>query len=296
VTATPVAVTESTPPRWRQDLVDGIRDTWRARDLIVQLAKRDIRIRYKEAVMGFLWALVMPVMVILSGLIIRTALSRATGGAIDRSVVLGLGLKGILWGFFSAALGTGTTTLTSGGNLVSKIYFPRAALPIATTITAGLDATIALAALALAAPWLGVRWSGALAWVPILACLLVLMTTAAVLFFSCANVFFRDVKYLVQMGLTFGIFLTPVFFEPAMLGGNAPYLMLNPLAPILEGLVLAVRDGHNLLVPLVEPGPAGPMVMWSPWYLGYSAAWAGGGLFIAAAIFRRAEFHLADFV
>ncbi|MBL8986305.1 MAG: ABC transporter permease [Gemmatimonadetes bacterium] len=296
MTATPVAVTESTPPRWRRDLVDGVRDTWRARDLIVQLAKRDIRIRYKEAVMGFLWALVMPVMVILSGLIIRTALSRATGGSIDRAVVLGLGLKGIMWGFFSAALGTGTTTLTSGGNLVSKIYFPRAALPIATTITAALDATIALTALTLAAPWLGVRWSAALLWVPILAGLLLMMTAAAVLFFSCANVFFRDVKYLVQMGLTFGIFVTPVFFEPAMLGGNAPYLMLNPLAPILEGLVLAVRDGHNLLTPLIASGADGLTAIWSPWYLGYSAAWAGGGLFLAAAIFRRAEFHLADFV
>ena len=292
-----VAVTESTPPHWRRDLLEGIREIWRARDLVVQLATRDIRIRHKEAVMGFAWAIVMPIMVVLSGVIIRTAMSRATGGTINRGVILGLGLKGLAWGFFAGAIGFGTTSLTTSGHLISKIYFPRAALPIATTMTQGFDISIALVAFTLVAPWLGATLSWSLAWVPVLLIMLAVLTLAAVLFLSCANVFFRDIKYMVQVALTFGIFLTPVFFEPEMLGpAGAQLIMLNPLSPILEGLVLAVRDGHNLLEPLATVREGVSIPIWAPRYLAYSAGWAFGGLFVAAAFFRRAEAHFADFV
>ncbi len=75
--------------------------------------------------------------------------------------------------------------------------------------------------------------------------------------FSCANLFFRDVKYITQVILSFAIFFTPVLFEPSMLGERgARLVMLNPLAPILEGLRLVIVEGHNLLVPLMVGLPA----------------------------------------
>ena len=90
-------------------------------------------------------------------------------------------------------------------------------------------------------------------WVPLLVIILITITAAAGLFLSCANLFFRDVKYIVQVLLTFGIFFTPVLFEPAMLGPTgAQVVMLNPLAPLLEGIRLAVVQGHNLPQPLLQ--------------------------------------------
>jgi ABC-type polysaccharide/polyol phosphate export permease len=118
----------------------------------------------------------------------------------------------------------------------------------------------------------------------------VCLTAGLALLLSCANVFFRDVKYIVQTLLTFGIFFTPVFYEPQMLGvTGARLVMLNPLAPLLEGLRLSLIEGHNLFEPLTAAVRSGVAVVWSPWYLAYSAVWAFGGLALSAVIFHRAE-------
>ena len=121
-------------------------------------------------------------------------------------------------------------------------------------------------------------------------------TAGSALLLSCGNLFFRDVKYIVQVLLTFGIFFTPVFFEPAMLGAvGARVVLLNPLAAILEGFRLVVVNGHSLWQPLLQAGPHGTtQLAWSPWWLAYSAAWAVGGLVASALLFHRAEAIFAE--
>jgi len=148
-----------------------------------------------------------------------------------------------------------------------------------------------------ALPFLGGQLTASLLWVPLLVLLIVLLTTGVCLFLSCANLFFRDVKYIVQVVLMFGIFVTPVFFEPAMLGGRAARLaMLNPLAPLLEGLRLALLAGHNLWQPLTLVQRGAEVVAWSPWWLAYSAVWAVGGLVVATALFHRLQYLFAEYV
>jgi ABC-type polysaccharide/polyol phosphate export permease len=97
--------------------------------------------------------------------------------------------------------------------------------------------------------------------------------------------------------LTFGIFFTPVLFDAPMLGERyAPLVMLNPLAPLLEGLRLAVVEGHNLLVPLhvVEAGRL--VELWSPWYLAWSTGLAVFGAILATTMFRRLQYLFAEWV
>jgi ABC-type polysaccharide/polyol phosphate export permease len=98
--------------------------------------------------------------------------------------------------------------------------------------------------------------------------------------------------------LTFGIFFTPVFFEPAMLGARgASIAMLNPMSPILEGLRLAITAGHNLLAPLTTTLPSGALVtVWSPVYLGYAVLITVIGLPAAALLFYRSQYAFAEFV
>jgi len=146
--------------------------------------------------------------------------------------------------------------------------------------------------------FLGVRPSPALIWVPVLALILCLLTAGASLLLSCANLFFRDVKYIVQVLLTFGIFFTPVLFDASQVGPTASKLiMLNPLSPFLEGLRLSVVEGHNLLTPLTQLGSHGQVVLaWSPWYLAYGAAWSVGGLLASALLFHRLEFVFAEYI
>jgi len=267
------------------------------RNLLRQLVIRDLRVRYKQAVLGAAWALFMPALVVLSGMLVRFAMAQMTAGSFDRTTVAALALKGLGWGFFAGAIGMATPSLAANANLVSKVYFPREMLPVATVLAQGVDTLVGSLLLLTLAPWLGVPLSTGLLWVPLLLALLFCLTTAVALLLSCANVFFRDVKYIVQVLLTFGIFFTPVFYEPAMLGPTGAHLvMLNPLAPLLEGMRLAVLDGQNLLLTLTAPSPRGDVAAWSPWYLAYSAAWALGGLLVSALAFHRVEPDLSEYV
>lgn len=284
------------PGRVWATLAEAGREIWQSRELLYQLTLRDIRIRYKQAVMGFGWAILMPVMIVGAGLIVRLVLS-TTGVTAANTGFAGMAAKGICWSFFSGAIGFGTSSLIANVNLVSKVYFPREVLPLSSIGAQGFDTLIAITALAIALPFLGVTPSLALAWLPGLGILLIALTSAAALFLSCANLFFRDVKYIVQLLLTFGIFFTPVLIEPAMLGPlGAKLIMFNPLAPILEGVRLALA-GHGLLAPIVESTAKGTaIVTWQPWYLLYSAGWAFGGLAIALLIFHRLEFIFAEYL
>lgn len=273
-------------------------DFWHYRELLGELARRDVRIRYKQAVMGFGWAVFMPVLIVLSGCLVRFAMAQTAGGSLNRLDVAGIAVKAVPWAFFVGSLNFGTISLTANINLVSKIYFPREVLPLSATLAQAFDAGIGSIALACLLPLLGARPGLALLWVPVLVVLLLLLTSATTLFSSCANLFFRDVKYIVQVLVTFGIFFTPVFFDPATLGATGSRIvMLNPLAPILEGLRLAVIHGHNLLDPLVTASATGrPIVQWTPWFLAYSAAWAILGFLGASLLFHRAEYAFAEYV
>ena len=123
-----------------------------------------------------------------------------------------------------------------------------------------------------------------------------MLTAGACLFLSCANLFFRDVKYLVQVFLTFGIFFTPVFFDAENLGSTgSQLLMLNPLAPILEGLRLAVLEQHNLFeVGYAVSAQGQSFVAWQPWFLAYAVVWAVPGTLAAWVMFHRLEYVYAE--
>lgn len=272
-------------------------EVWDHRDLLEQLALRDIKLRYKQAAMGFMWAVFMPCLIVLSGLIIRYAMARIAGQTLVAADVANIAVKGLGWAFFVGALGFATASLVGNSSLVTKIYFPREVLPLSAVAAQSFDTAIGLGTLVALLPFLGVRAHMSLLWVPALLALLVVFTTAASLFLSCANLFYRDVKYIVQIVLMFGIFFTPVFFEPSMLGTRGAHLaMLNPMTGILEGLRISIVAGQDLSRPITTlvHGVATPM--WEPWELVYSAIWAIGGLLGATAMFRRLQPLFAEFI
>lgn len=279
------------------ELVLAAREVWESRELLMQLVMRDVRVRYSQAIMGLAWAILMPLVIVLSGTMIRIAMATVSGRPIVPAVIGATAIKGVVWAFFSGALGGATASLLSNKALFTKLYFPREVLPLSAVISQAFDSAIGAAALLVALPFLGLKLTAALLWLPVLTVLLVLLTTALGFFTSCANLFFRDVKYVVSVVLTFGIFLTPVFFEPAMLGPvGGRLLMLNPLSPVIEGMRLAVIDGHNLLEALVVTNRRGQEVLsWTPWYLVYTAVWSLGGLLASLRVFRRSSVVFAEY-
>jgi lipopolysaccharide transport system permease protein len=281
------------------DLGASVRELGAARDLLYQLTRRDVVIRYKQAAIGVLWALFMPLLIVFSGLMVQVAIASVAGRTVSPASWAAIAVKAVPWAFFVGAIGFATNSLLANLTLVTKVSFPRAVLPLATVIAQAVDTAIALLALAVALPLSGaVPLTGALLWVPFLLLVLVAFTAACAMVLSCANLFFRDVKYIVQVLLTFGIFLTPVFFEPAMFGARgAPLAMVNPLAPLLEGLRLAATQGHNLLLPLVQTSATGVAItVWSPWYLLWTVGLTCVSLPVALVLFHRAQYAFAEYI
>jgi lipopolysaccharide transport system permease protein len=281
-----------------RELATILRDFWQYRELLVQLTRRDIRIRYKQAVMGFGWAVFMPVFVIGAGILVRYAMATLSHTPLRLDSIAGLAVKSLPWSFFVGSLGFAVASLTGNANLVAKIYFPREILPLSVTLAQAFDTSIGAGAVTVLLVVAGVRPAWTLLWLPLLVLFLLCFTLAVGLFVSCANLFFRDVKYIVQVLVTFGIFFTPVFFEPAMFGpSGSKLMMLNPLSPILEGFRLAIVQGHNLLNPLVVANASGLAVAaWTPWYLAYAALWSIGGLLASLVLFHRLEFVFAEYI
>ena len=244
--------------------------------------------------MGFAWAILSPVLIIAAGIVVRLAVSGMSGRPLELSELTGIVVKGLGWGFVTGAIGFATTSLTGNSQLITKVYFPRESLPLSVVLASTFDSLIGATAIGILVPLAGWRPTWAVLWVLPVALILWTLTLGGALIVSCANLFFRDVKYIVQVLITFGVFFTPVFYEPAVFGPRWVSLqMANPLTPILEGLRLSVTRGHNLLHPLVDG--SGTMI-WSPVYLLWSAACAVLVLLGGALIFHRAQFRFAEYV
>lgn len=248
------------------------------RDLLYMLTWRDIKIRYKQSVMGFLWAILMPMLIVGSGILVRFAFSMNSGQPLRMSDIASVSLKSLPWAFFVSAIKFSTNSLLGNQNLVTKIYFPREVFPFASVLASLFDFAIASGVVILFLVYAQVGVSIQLLWMPLLLLLLIFFTAALGMFLSCANLFYRDVKYLVDVFVTFGIFFTPVFYDARMLGKWAPVVLINPIATILEAMNdVVVLHRH-------------PDYMW----LTYAIGWAVLGFLGAWKIFNTAEASFAE--
>jgi lipopolysaccharide transport system permease protein len=255
----------------------------RHRDLLYMLSRRDVTVKYKQSIMGFLWAILMPLLITSAGVVVKLAMTAASGkGGMFREI-LPVAIKAAPWAFFVASIRFSTQSLSSNHNLVTKIAFPRAVFPLSAVASQLFDFMIA-ALVVLAVAVFGVSPTVYLLWVPVLLALLIAQVAGLALLLSAANLFFRDIKYLVEVVLTFAIFFTPVFYSVADIvakfGRSGELLLLNPVAPVLEGLDAVIVGGR-------APDP-----LWT----GYAAGWALVLLIVTPAIFLRLEPRFAESV
>jgi lipopolysaccharide transport system permease protein len=226
-----------------------LRELYRYRELLYTIAYRDIKIRYKQSIMGILWAILMPVLIVLSGIVVRVAYAVASGKPLATSDIASVAVKSLPWAFLVSSIRFGCNSLTNNTSLVIKIYFPKEIFPLAAVLACFFDFLVACGALVLFLFVVRIGWSVYLLWTPLLLLLMLLLTTGVGMIVSAASLFFRDVKYIVEVFLTFGIFFTPVFYDMRMLGNKGKWLLLNPVAPILDGLgnCVARHQGPELV-------------------------------------------------
>jgi lipopolysaccharide transport system permease protein len=217
-----------------------IRELLNHRDLLYMITWREIKLKYKQSVMGMLWAVLMPIVIVCAGLMVRFAFATVSGTPLALSDLTSVTVKAVPWAFFVAALRFGTNSLVANTNLVTKIYLPRLIFPLAAVFSQLFDFLVAGVVVGVFMVVAHVGLSVHLVWLPLLVGTLIILATALAIMCSAASLFLRDVKYIVEVFLTFAIFFTPVFYESSLFGSWAPLLLVNPVSPLLEGISTTV--------------------------------------------------------
>jgi len=234
---------------------------WSARELILTLAERELRARYKQAVLGIAWAVLTPLVLIVafSVFLQRTAHFDTQGAPYPLFAFLGL----IPWAFFSTSVSVGGQSVVSNAVLLNKVYCPREVFPLASVLIAGIDMVVSSATLL--ALFVIVQFSpkGTSAWIPIAFAVQFAFTVGVTLVVSSTLVYFRDLRHLLPVILQLGLFCTPVAYGmdvvPAHL--RTAYALLNPLGPVIDTYRRAMLYGEAPDWSLVLPGALSAVVV-----------------------------------
>jgi lipopolysaccharide transport system permease protein len=228
-----------------------LRELWHYRHLAWLLGWRNVRVRYKQTVLGLGWAVLAPVAyTLIFVLLFRLVPVKAMG---DLPYVPAAFTGMILWQFFSRALADAGSSLTSNANLITKVYFPRVVLPISATLSSLVDLGVAFILLAVVLAWYGIVPSVNILAAPLFVLLTVLVVLGCSLWLSAADGLFRDVRHAVPLVLQLGMFASPVAYtttSPLVPERWRWLYELNPMVACLEGFRWAMLPGA------VPPGTA----------------------------------------
>lgn len=271
-----------------QGFARALRDLVRSRGLLWDLVSKDLRARYRNAVMGFVWAVLQPLIMMLLLYFVFGVVFKDRSGAGDQNerpyaVVLLSAL--IFWQFFASCLSRATTSLIDNADLIKKVYFPREVVPLASMGNSVVNLAIGFAVLLAIHVVLGGHLGVGLVWMAIVFAVQCMLQVGLALLCSSLNVRFRDVGYSVEVALLLGFYATPIFYSLEQVQGaavNHPALlslyMLNPLVGIVTGYRTAFLDN-------TFPGLS---------VLGWPFVCAAALLAIGVVVFRKAAPTIAD--
>ncbi len=246
------------------------------RELLWKMTRRDLLLRYKQTVMGFGWAILMPVlgMVVFSVIFTRVA-PLDTGLPYPIYVYAGL----LPWNLFAASLKFSATSLTSNAGLVTKVYFPREIFPFAAVLVSFADFAIASTVLVGLMVHYGIGVSATALFLPGVVLVQVAFTAGVALLLAMGTLFYRDVTYIVEVLLTVWMLATSVVYPVERVGGTlGAVLALNPMTPIIDAYRAVLLRGE---LPAALP------------FLS-AAAVAFATLAVGWTVFHRAEFKFAE--
>lgn len=212
-----------------------LRELWRYRELIWIFADRDIKVRYRQTIVGIAWTILQPLaqMVVFTGLF-RMLKSQPVEGSIPYPVTSFCGL--LLYQLFSGILATSTGCLVENRQMVTKVYFPRIVLPLSSCLRPLLDFGIGLFVLIALMLWYHVIPTAAVLLSPLIVLLTVMAGLSIGLWLSALNAHYRDFGYVVPFVIQLGMVVSPVLYESSLVPSQWTWLYhLNPLAALLDG-------------------------------------------------------------
>jgi lipopolysaccharide transport system permease protein len=264
------------PARGWQGL--SLRELWDYRELAYFLVWRDLKVRYKQTVLGIGWVVVQPLVTVAIFSVIFGRVADLPSDSVPYPVFTLVAL--LPWQLFSAAFTGASNSVVGNASLVTKVYFPRLIVPIAAVIAPVADFLVSAGLLAILMAWYGIAPTLHVIWLPLLALLAAALALGVGLWVAALNVRYRDVRYLLPFALQMWMFASPVAYSLELVPEQWRTLYgLNPMVGIVQGFRWA----------LVGSEAPGPLVL-------MSIVVTVGLLMVGMHYFRRTEEHFADFI
>ena len=257
----------------------GLREVWAYRELLLFFVWRDVKIRYKQTVIGAAWALLQPFLTMLVFSLIFGRLAKLPTNGLPYPVFYYCAL--LPWSYFATGLQNATNAMVEQQRLITKIYFPRLVLPVSAVLSGLIDFAVAFAMLIVLMVYYRIVPGSAALLLPGFLLLAVVTALGFGLWLSALNAIYRDVRYIVPFLVQFWMFVSPVAYSSSLVPARWHWIYgLNPMAGVIEGFRWALT-GHA-----VAPGPL-------------FAASVGGVLLVLLGgllYFRNIEGTIADIV
>ena len=256
-----------------------LKELFEYRELLYFLIWRDIKVRYKQTVMGAAWAIIQPFFTMVVFTIFFGRLAKMPSDGIPYPIFSYAAL--VPWTFFANGLNQGSSSLVSSANLIKKVYFPRLAIPVATVLSGIVDFTLAFIVLIGMMFYYGIIPTAHIFWLPLFLLLSLIISLGVSLWLSAMNVQFRDVHFVIPFLTQLWLFATPIAYPSSLL--SEPWRTIygiNPMVGVVEGFRWALLGTNT------APGPV----------IVVSSLVSLATLVSGALYFRRMEKNFADIV
>jgi len=220
------------------------KDLWRYRELFYILAWRDVKVRYKQTVIGVLWSVIRPLLtMIVFTIVFRNIAQLPTEGAAPYALLVYAAM--LPWQFFSTALTESSNSLVTNSNLISKVYFPRMIVPASAVISSFVDFLISFAILFFLMIYYQYLPPAQIFFLPLMLVFVFFVSFSLGLFLTAVNVKYRDFRYIIPFIVQFGLYVSPVGFSSSLVPGKWKMLYsLNPMVGVIDGFRWCIIGGE----------------------------------------------------
>ena len=218
------------------------KDLWAYRELFYFLAWRDIAVRYKQTVIGVAWSVIRPVLTMAVFVVVFGRLAKLPSDGVPYAILVFAAM--LPWNFFSNALSESSNSLVGNANMISKVYFPRLAIPASSVIVSFVDFLISSGVLALLMVWYRFVPSWRIVALPLFTMLAFGVAIGAGLWFASLTVKYRDFRFIVPFVVQFGLYLSPVGFSSSIVPAQWRLLYsVNPMVGVIDGFRWSILGG-----------------------------------------------------
>ena len=256
-----------------------LKELWEYRELLYFLTWRDLKVRYKQTALGAAWAIIQPFFTMVVFSLFFGRLAKVPSDGVPYPIFSFTAL--VPWTFFANGLTQSSNSLVGSANLITKVYFPRLAIPISSVLSGIVDFVLAFAVLLAMMLYYGIIPTVNVLWLPLFLLLALIASLGVGLWLSALNVEYRDVRYVVPFITQFWLFITPIAYPSSLLPEPWRTLYgLNPMVGVVEGFRWALLGTKTAPGPLIAVSSTAALVI----------------LVTGAFYFRRMEKTFADIV